>query len=262
MITVIKQPTFTGVANNTNIFQITSNSSSQAQFKVVGDFSNFATPSTLIQRIKQQPNANGNAIFDIGSILQSQMSDPIPNTATSTIAYLRASTNAMRYVFKWGEEWGTSTSSSVVLRPGNSNSVGNPAVTGSGFYFLWNGLADPNDKLTGLATSYNWVSTTKWFPTTTTPTAGSTTFTRQVCLTDMPRTASIRNNESLQVYFLQGNEDTTFGTTNQAQDIYGYDIKVYDSANSLLATITKYNLSTGFEPEEKETVRFWTESKG
>ena len=240
-VTIRKQPTFTGVANNTNIFQITSNSSSQAQYRVVGDFVNYAAPSTLIQRFKQQPNASGNAIFDIASILQAQLTDPIPSTATLTAGYVRASTNVMRYVVKWGEEWGTSPSSSVILRPGNSDSAGNPSVSGSNFYFLWNGLADPNDKLTGLTTSYNWVSTTKWFPTTTTPTAGATTFTRQVCLTDMPRTASIRNDESLIVNFLQGNEDTTFGTTNQAQDIYGYDIKVYDSSNTLLTTITKYN---------------------
>ena len=36
-ITVRKQPTFTGVANNTNIFQLTSDSSSNAQYRVVGD---------------------------------------------------------------------------------------------------------------------------------------------------------------------------------------------------------------------------------
>ena len=61
----------------------------------------------------------------------------------------------------------------------------------------------------------------------------------------MPRTASIRNDELLAVSFLQGNEDTTFVTTNQAQDIYAYDIKVYDSSNTLLLTITQYNTTGG-----------------
>lgn len=240
-ITIVKQPTFTGVANNTNIFQVTSNSSSNAQYKAVADIFNRNAPTVRLQRIKQQPNASGNAIFDIASVLQSQLTDPVPTTLTVTSAFIRSSTDAIRYIVRWGEEWGTSSSSSVVLTPGNSNSAGNPAVIGSNFYFVWNGLADPNDKLTAAATSYNWVSTTKWFPTTPTPTAGTNVFTRQVCLTDMPRTASIRNNESLLVSFLQGNEDTTFATTNQAQDIYGYTIAVYDSANTLLTTITAYN---------------------
>jgi len=244
-ISVTKQPTFTGVANNTNIFQLNSPSSSNAQYRVVGDIFNNNAPTVLLQRIKQQPNSSGNVIFDIGTILQTQLTDPAPTTLTTTSPWTRSSTNAMRYIVKWGEEWGTSPSSSVILRPGNSNSAGNPAVSGSNFYFVWNGLADPNDKLTAAATSYNWVSTTKWFPTTPTPTAGSNVFTRQVCLTDMPRTASIRNNESLIVSFLQGNEDTTFATTNQAQDIFAHVIQVYDSANTLLTTITSYNITGG-----------------
>lgn len=243
-VTIAKQVTFTGVANNTNIFQITSDSSSNAQFRVVGDVFNNNAPTVRLQRIKQQPNASGNAIFDISSILQAQLTDPVPTTLTTTSPWVRSSTNAMRYIVRWGEEWGTSPSSSVILRPGNSNSAGNPAVSGSNFYFVWNGLADPNDKLTAAATSYNWVSTTKWFPTTPTPTAGTNVFTRQVCLTDMPRTASIRNNESLQVSFLQGNEDTTFGITNQAQDIFAHVIQVYDSADTLLTTITSYNTTS------------------
>lgn len=240
-ITIVKQPTFTGVANNTNIFQVTSNSSSNAQYKAVGDVFNYNAPTVRLQRIKQQPNASGNAIFDIASILQAQLTDPAPTLVTDVSAFTRSSTNAMRYIVRWGEEWGTSPSSSVAIYPGNSNTKGNPAVSGSNFYFVWNGLADPNDKLTAVATSYNWVTTDKWFPTTPTPTAGANVFNRQVCLTDMPRTSSIRNTESLIVSFLQGNEDATFATTNQAQDIYGYTIAVYDSANTLLTTITAYN---------------------
>lgn len=244
-ITIAKQAAFTGVANNTNIFQVTSNSSSNAQFRAVADIFNRNAPTVRLQRIKQQPNASGNAIFDIASVLQAQLTDPVPTPVSSTALWTRSSTEAMRYIVKWGEEWGASPSSSVAVYPGNSNTAGSPAVSGSNFYFVWNGLADPNDKLTAAATSYNWVTTGKWFPTTPTPTAGTNVFKRQVCLTDMPRTASIRNDELLAVSFLQGNEDTTFVTTNQAQDIYAYDIKVYDSSNTLLLTITQYNTTGG-----------------
>ncbi|NDD84632.1 hypothetical protein EBZ38_10255 [bacterium] len=114
----------------------------------------------------------------------------------------QSSTEALRYVVRIGEEWGTSSSSSVTLYTGlATNATGSPAVSGSNFYFVWNGAADPQDKLTQSATSYNWNTSTrpyltgplsgsKWFPTQTTPTVTDANFSRSVCLTDMPRSST------------------------------------------------------------------------
>ncbi|NBU34755.1 hypothetical protein EBS40_09115 [bacterium] len=231
-ITIGKQPNLLGVANNNNLFAATSNSSSRPQYKTVLDVSNFNAPNTRLQRIKQQPNISGISLFDVGIVLQDLLIDTVPMSLNPG-RWRQSSTEAMRYVVRIGEEWGTSTSSSVVLTPGNTGSAGNPAVSGSNFYFVWNGAADPQDKLTPSATSYNWNTATrpylpsplngsKWFPTQTTPTVTSANFNRNICLTDMPRTQSITSQELLGVSFLQGNNDATFGITGQAQDVYAY----------------------------------------
>ena len=253
-ITIAKQPNLLGVANNNNLFIATSNSSSRPQYKTVVDISNFNAPSTRLQRIKQQPNLNGYSVFDVGIVLQDLLFDSVP-LSINPGRWRISTTEAMRYVVRIGEEWGTSTSSSVVLTPGNTGSAGNPIVSGSNFYFVWNGTANPQDKLAPSATSYNWntgtrpylpspLNASKWFPSTATPTVTPLTFTRNICLTDMPRTISLASTDLLGVSFLQGNNDATFGITNQAQDVYAYQILWYDAANNVLGTDTQYNLTS------------------
>ncbi|NDC95274.1 hypothetical protein EB077_08215, partial [bacterium] len=121
------------------------------------------------------------------------------------------------------------------------------------------------------ATSYNWNTSTrpyltgplsgsKWFPTQTTPTVTDANFSRSVCLTDMPRTQSITSQELLGVAFLQGNNDATFGITGQAQDIYAYEIKWYDAANTVLGTDTQYNISSGNGGPRASSTDTWASS--
>jgi len=269
-ITIGKQPNLLGVANNNNLFAATSNSSSRPQYKTVLDVSNFNAPNTRLQRIKQQPNISGISLFDVGIVLQDLLIDTVPMSLNPG-RWRQSSTEAMRYVVRIGEEWGTSTSSSVVLTPGNTGSAGNPAVSGSNFYFVWNGAADPQDKLTPSATSYNWNTATrpylpsplngsKWFPTQTTPTVTSANFNRNICLTDMPRTQSITSQELLGVSFLQGNNDATFGITGQAQDVYAYQIVWYDAANTVLGTDTQYNVTTGNGGPRASSTDTWATS--
>lgn len=241
-LTITTQPTSIDVANNNILYSLTSNTSSSPQYKMVCDIFEFGS-STRIQRLKQQPNLSGIGVFDIGQVIQSHIGE-LNTPTTSQINYGIATTGVgqlgnviNRYTVKFGEEWGTSTSSSVVLYNGTTNAVGQPAQSGSNFVAIFNGLAEPNNK-----SNWQWDSSTKWYPTTATPYPNaSTPFNYQTALTNMPRTSSIRDGEFLGLSFLQGNNDATFATTNQAQDIYATVFNWYDSSNTLLSSQTTIN---------------------
>lgn len=245
-LTITTQPTSIDVANNNILYSLTSNTSSSPQYKMVCDIFESGS-STLIQRIKQQPNLSGVGVFDIGQVIQShigELNSPTTTTTNYTVANSTELGNVInRYTVRFGEEWGTSTSSSVVLYNGTStNAAGQPALSGSNFITVFNGLADPNQK-----SSWQWnPPVTKWYPTTPAPYTSSLSpqFNYQVILTNMPRTSSIRDGEFLGLSFLQGNNDATFTITALAQDIFATQISWYNSSNTLLSTQQYLNYIT------------------
>jgi hypothetical protein len=261
-LTITTKLTTIDVANNNLIYSLTSNTSSSPQYKMVCDIYESGS-STLIQRLKQQPNLSGVGVFDLGQVIQSHIGEllsPSPdvnnyfNIASATATGIGNVIN--RYVVRFGEEWGTSTSSSVVLYNGTTNAVGAPAASGSVHDTIFNGLAEPNNKVS----TWQWDYRTKWFPTTATPYSSSLSpqFTRQICLTDMPRTASLREGEPIGLSWLQGNDDSTYVTTGQAQDVFGVRAQFYDSNNTLLSTQDIINSTVTAGGPRATTIAQWS----
>jgi len=245
-LTIGTQPNYLQVSNNNVVYGLTSNSSSQANFKVVCDIY-LSGSATRLQRLKQPLNPSGVAVFDIGNVLANYTYEGYPSI--STLAFSQASTENRRFIVLFGEEYG---SSSLAIYNGYQNATtGSPAFSGSAgsatraiYNNVFDGVADPNDK-----TNWNFVSATKWFPTTNTPypSPANPNFTRNVCLTNMPRSSVgatnkmyIRDGERLSLSFLQGNENQP-ALNSQAQDIHALRIRSFDSAGNLLFTLSPLN---------------------
>ena len=261
-LTLGTEPNYLQVSNNNVIYGLTSNSSSRDNFKVVCDIY-LSGSSTRIQRLKQPVNPSGVAVFDIGNVLSNYTYEGTPSSAVT--AFSVASTENRRFIVLFGEEYG---SSSLAIYNGYQNATtGSPAFSGSagsGVRSIYNnvfaGVADPNNK-----SSWNFVSATKWFPTTATPypSPANPNFSRNVCLTDMPRSGSsskmyIRDGELLSVALLQGNENQP-GINGYAQDIHSVRIRAYNSAGTLLGTTTGVNyITTGGGPRGTITAQWST----
>ena len=251
-LTIGTQPNYLQVSNNNVVYGLTSNSSSRDNFKVVCDIY-LSGSATRLQRLKQPVNPSGVAVFDIGNVLANYTYESFPSSVT--LAFSPASTENRRFIVLFGEEYG---SSSLEIYNGYQNATtGSPAFSGSAgsatraiYNNVFDGVADPNDKST-----WNFISATKWFPTTNTPypSPANPNFTRNICLTDMPRSSVgaankiyIRDGELLSLSFLQGNENQPV-TTAQAQDIHSSRIRSFDSSGNLLFTLSTLNnlINTG-----------------
>ena len=230
-ITINQQPTSPNMANNTLVFSVNSGYVAQPQFQYVCDIKDAS--NNLIQRIKQQPNPTGYGVFDIGQILTNNVGPADPYWKIQS-----AQENAGRGCGKdfkvyFGEEYGTSVSSSVVLYNGVTNATGSlpPAKSGSGYYFTLDGLVNPNDKV-----NWNWNSGSKY----NNRLIDDATFNVQYGLTDFPATQSIRSTEYQTIAFLNGNLNGTSSSLN-AQDIWAMYVTEYDVTGSLLQTTIYYN---------------------
>jgi len=194
MIAIQQEPTSPGMANSDVLFTVVSTVSSQPQYQFVLDIYESGS-STLIQRIKQQPNPNAKGVFNIGQILSSYIeSDNVWKTqkfATSSLAN-------KDFVIKFGEEYGTSLSSSVLLYTGYGP-AGNPAVTGSSFYTLTDGLVDPY-------AAVNWnFNSASYFAMEDASIYNS--FSYQHTLTNAPLTQSVNDGDYFTISYYNGNFD-------------------------------------------------------
>jgi hypothetical protein len=101
----------------------------------------------VLTRIKQYPNPSGVAVYDVSRILNDYLE---PRTDVFDITTSTTYGNGMgTFAIKFGEEYGSSPSSSVTLYNG-SGGAGNPAVTGTEAV-VWGGSIDPNNGF-----GYNW----------------------------------------------------------------------------------------------------------
>ena len=67
MITLRQNSTSPNIGNSNLVHAVTSNSSSEAQYRYVADIND--SSGTLLQRVKQQPNPNDTGVFDFGNII-------------------------------------------------------------------------------------------------------------------------------------------------------------------------------------------------
>ena len=227
-ITIRQSPTTPNMANNNLVYAVTSNSSSAAQYQFVVDLT-YSGSNTVLQRIKQQPNPNNAGVFDMGNIITNYLDS---DNSWKTAEWSVNTGSAYRFIVKFGEQYGTSPSSSVILYTGVAAISGSPAVTASEYTYILNGLVDPNDKV-----NWNWNSSSYYSPQTVNT---SSTFTYQNALTNAPTTQSIQIGEYSTLSFINGNFD---GSTTVAQDVYTVAFTFYDATGSVLGTFDDKNVT-------------------
>jgi len=147
-ITVTQSPNKLNASYTNLVFTVSSNLYNQPQFQYVMDV---VSGSTVLSRIRQYPNPAGDAVFDPSNIIQdyleyqdvdySQITDIDQLTTDNAVA------NEQLKIFsvKFGEEYGSSISSSVTLYTG-TDAIGNPAVVSSNDpYQIFPAQVDYND---------------------------------------------------------------------------------------------------------------------
>jgi hypothetical protein len=205
------------MANNNLVFGVTSSQVTQPQFQFVADLT-LSGSNTVLQRIKQQPNPNARGVFDLGTIITNYLSE---DNSWKAAPFVTSSEVAKRFQVKFGEQYGTSVSSSVTLFTGVGAVTGSPAVTASAYLYTINGLVDPNDKV-----NWNFPSASYF---TASAVSTSSVFSKQHALTNAPLTQSIQDGEYATISLINGNFTNS---TSSAQDIYVVDVTVFDITGS------------------------------
>ena len=220
-IIIQQEPTSPGMANSDIVFNIQSNEVAQPQFQYVMDIY-YSGSGTLLQRIKQQPNPNSKGVFNVGQILKSFLASDDAWKAD----LIHTSSYANRdFSIAFGEEYGTSLSSSITLYNGISATPGNPAKSGSEFYTFTNGLVDPYD-----AVNWNFNSSSYYAA----PSASQyITYDYNHVLSNGPVTQSINDGDYATIALYNGNfdNDSVF-----AQDIYYIQYTYYNAAGASVGT--------------------------
>lgn len=142
-ITINNQPSYPNVTYTHLLYTITSTNSGQPQYQYVMDVKQ---GGTLLTRVRQYPNPNAAGVFDPSRILNDYI-EYDQNWKTNVNAGPVESVQEFDILF--GEEYGTSVSSSVTLYDGNG-SPGNPGVQGT-VAEVFGGVVDPNNGI-----SFNW----------------------------------------------------------------------------------------------------------
>ena len=215
-ITIQQAAAQLNLANSDMLWELTSVSSSAPQFQYVCALQNGC--GTVLTTIKQQPNPSGKGVFNLGRIVKQYLDyDNHALTIGSTGSLFNKNSQTAKF-FKvaFGEEFGTSTTSSVVSYSGVGNATGSAAFTGSiPYYYLINGTLDPNSG------DWNW-ATCSYFKMEAIPFTGS--FAYQVALTDAPRTQYVKAADYASISVLNGNLNQS---TSSAQDIAFVEYNVY-----------------------------------
>jgi len=230
-ITVRQYSTSPGIGNSNLVHAVTSNSSSEAQYRYVTDIND--KDGTLLQRVKQQPNPNDTGVFDLGNLVTTYLG---PTDTVWDISAATANTACGKdFKIRFGEEYAPSVTGSVTLYVGDATQAGNPRVSGSEYIFLLDGVLNESQ-----LTNWNWSSGSKYDEEST---DGLTTFSHQNGLTSF-NTSSVRLGDYHTLSFLNGN---TVGITasavdnGNAQDVYAMTIRQYSSDGTLLDTDYIYN---------------------
>jgi hypothetical protein len=222
------------LANSDMIWEVTSSFTGSAQYQYICVLQS-GCGSTLTT-VKQQPNPSGYGVFNLGRLVRQYLDYDNTQDLFSMGAdgpFYKNTETAKFFKVAFGEEYGTSVSSSVSIYNGIVNNVtGSPAQTGSlPYYYLVDGVIDPNSG------DWNWISGSFYSPQVT---PSSASFTKNVVLSDGPRTQYARDTDYLIAGVLNGNVS---GSTTTAQDIYALRYTVYNNATPIYSE-SIYNVST------------------
>jgi hypothetical protein len=226
------------LANSDMLWEVTSVSSSAPQFQYVCALQDGC--GNVLTTIKQQPNPSNKGVFNLGRIVRQYLDyDNHALTIGDTGSLFNKNSQTAKF-FKvaFGEEYGTSTTSSVTSYSGVGNATGAPAFTGSTpFYYLINGTLDPNSG------DWNW-QTGSYFKMEPIPFTGS--FAYQVALTDAPRSQYVKAADYASISVLNGNLNQS---TSSAQDIAYVEYNIYTNGTASNYTFTNLdntnNIYTG-----------------
>lgn len=232
-------PTSPNIVDNNLVYLCTSTQVTQPQFQFVVDIKDES--NTLIQRVKQQPNPSSKGVFDLGNILPTQLGPT--DEAWKTTTPQTNSFSGGDFNIYFGEEYGTSVSSSVTLYNG-AGSPGDPAVTQpTQIFFLLDGVVNPNELV-----NWNWASGSKYQPEDP---LDDVTFTHQFGLTNFD-TNSVREGDYHTLSILRGNLDGNGDNPNSAQDVFAATYRQYDSSGALLDTDILYDTFTGLRTSQPQ----------
>ena len=142
-ISVTSQPSYPNVAYTHLLYTVSSTLSGNPQFQFVMDIKQ---GGERLARLKQYPNPQAVGVFDVARILSDYIEFD-QNWKASSVSSPVQSLQSFDILF--GEEYGTSISSSTTLYDGNGN-PGNPAVN-PGVAEVFGGTVDPNN-----GQSFNW----------------------------------------------------------------------------------------------------------
>jgi len=136
-ISIQNQPTYPNGVYTHLVYTVTSDESAQPQMQYIMDVTQ---NGEIVSRVKQYPNPDGAAVFDPSRILNDYISyDNHQKVSTDTSAVQ----SVQDFVIYFGEEYGTSLSSSVDIYNGQG-SIGAPAVTGTPVEVI-GAVVDPNN---------------------------------------------------------------------------------------------------------------------
>jgi hypothetical protein len=238
-ITIRQEPTSPNQGNNNLLYVVTSNTSSSPQYQFVCDIKD--ENDTLIQRIKQQPNPSAKGVFDIGQLIPNQLG-PTDEAWKTTTPQTNSFSGGDFKVF-FGEQYGLTTTDTPILYNG-AGSAGNPAVTGSDYYFLLDGLANPNDLV-----DWNWNSGSKYAEEDATD---DVTFSYQFGLTNFD-TSSVQAGDYGTLSFLRGNALGGANDSTNAMDVFAATYRQYSADGTLLDTDILYDTFTGLRTTSTQT---------
>lgn len=226
-ITIQSTPTTPNMGNADLLFVVTGNSS-QPQYQFVCDVKDES--KTLLQRVKQQPNPSGKGVFNVGQII----SQYISSDEVWKAAPFETSSNAGKsFWVVFGEEYGSSLSSSITLYTGIASNVGQPGVSSSNALYVVDGLVEPN--------SGDWNFASSSYYTASLAPADTDSYKLQQGLTDGPISQSIQDGEYHTISILNGNFNNS---ATKAQDIYYVGVNVFDSGGNNIQNFDYYNLKS------------------
>ena len=234
-ITITQAANQLNLANADLIWEVTSSQYQKPQFQYICSLQDgCGKPLTTI---KQQPNPSGFGVFDLGRLVKQYLGydtrESLFKGGVDGFFQLNSET-AKFFRVAFGEEYATSTTSSVTYYSGVGNATGSAAFTGSTpYYYFINGVIDPNYG------QWNWNTSSFYQPR---PAPNSQSFSANVCLTDAPRTQYARSTDYMTISALNGNIN---GVRSSSQDIYAADIDIYNNAGAVIGSITNFNFGTG-----------------
>jgi hypothetical protein len=248
-ISIQQYPGQLDLANSNMLWEISSSFTGSAQYQYILAFQDGC--GTTLTTIKQQPNPSGYGLFNMGRIVPQYLTFDTAqfNMGADSLFYKNQNTGKF-FKVAFGEQYGTSVSSSVSVYNGIVNNVtGSPAQTGSNaYYYFINGTVDPNSG------DWNW-NTSSYYSPQSTPSSAS--FTKNVALTEAARTQSARPTDYLTIGVING---ALNASTSSAQDIYALEIKIY-SGSTVVNSTTEYNASsttlTSFGGPRTTPVQLW-----